>query len=294
MIQRNLGARTVWDAKFGNVLAGIPKTIGAYIFILPLTLAPLYFAMKGIFVPRPDEAYGLLILNLLPSGMLGLAIAGLFAAGLSTMDSMLNSTSTLFVRDVYERFLVRNKSDAHYFKVARWVTLFGLVICIGLTPFIMKIPLIMQMEKTLMALFEGPLVAILALGIFWRRVNGVGALSALVGGCAANLIMNSFTSMQFLAIEAAGAGIGVVLLVAISLLTGKPDSEQIEGLTWGPGIEYKFEQDLKRLNGLDGKKANTSGWKKRVGRIPFYRDMRVWATIMLLVQIILLLYYSSG
>ncbi len=286
MIQRNLGARTVYDAKFGNVMAAIPKTLGAYIYIIPLTIAPLYFALNGIFLPKPDAAYGTLILNLLPSGMIGLAFAGLFAAGMSTMDSMLNSTSTLFVRDIYERFFVRDKPDAHYFRVARLVTLAGLLICVGSVAFIMKVPLIMTMEKTLMAMFEGPLVAVIVLGIFWRRTNGKGALAGLIIGGIVTLLTLSYTD-KFLVIETMGAAASLAVVILVSMLTEAPRSDQVEGLTWGVGHESKIGEKI-------SERAVQAQPLPPVSRkVPIYRDMRVWATIFLLIQIVLLLYYAG-
>jgi Na+/proline symporter len=268
-------------------MAAIPKTIGAYIFIIPLVIAPLYFATNGIFIPKPDVAYGTLILNLLPSGMIGIAIAGLFAAGISTMDSMLNSTSTLFVRDIYERFFVRDKPDSHYFRVARFTTLICLLICIFLVVFVMKVPLIITMEKTLMAIFEGPLVALLALGIFWKRANGKGALIGLGCGGVATLSMHLFAHLQFLEIEAIGGLISIVAVVLGSILTEAPRVEQIEGLTWGVGYEKRISKKISE------RVKHAKPLPPISVKVPFYKDMRLWATIFLLIQILLLLYYAG-
>ena len=93
MVQRNLGARTLYDCKLGYVMGGIPKTVGGFLYMVPMIAAPIIFSRNGIFVEKADAAYGKLILSLIPRGMLGLFLAGLLSAGLSSIGSVLNSAS---------------------------------------------------------------------------------------------------------------------------------------------------------------------------------------------------------
>jgi len=186
MVQRNLGARSLYDSKLGYVVASIPKTLGAFLYIVPMIAAPIIFAQRGIFVERADAAYGKLILNLLPTGMLGLFIAGLISAGLSSIGSVLNSSSTMVVKDIYERFLVKGKSDHHYFIAGRIATFGIIIVSLLLVPVVLKVYLIMWLEQTLLAMLLGPFTAVLMLGIFWRRTNTPGSLIGfLVGGAFA-------------------------------------------------------------------------------------------------------------
>ena len=137
--------------------------------IVPMIIAPIIFAQNGIFVERADASYAKLIMSLLPSGMLGLFIAGLLSAGLSSISSVLNSTSTMVVKDFYERFLVKGKPDHHYFLAGRVTTFAVIAVSLLLVPVVLKAYLIMWLEQTLLAMVLGPFMGVLMLAIFWRR-----------------------------------------------------------------------------------------------------------------------------
>jgi SSS family solute:Na+ symporter len=290
MVQRNLGARTNYDAKFGYVMGSIPKTMGAFLYMVPMIAAPIIFAQNGIFVEKADAAYGKLILSLLPVGMLGVFLAGLVSAGLSSIGSVLNSGSTMIVKDIYERFLVKGKPDSHYFFVGRIATIGLIIASLLLVPIVTKVALIMWLEQTLLAMTLGPFMGILILGIFWRRINNAGGLAGFLGGGIFAVVLNQVIGVKVVfMISWWSFVVSTVLAIAVSLLTKKPPAEKVDGLTW--------ESDFKSNVGVvTGQRAENNGIKVTSvplrKKVPVYLSIRLWATIILVTQIVLLMFFG--
>jgi SSS family solute:Na+ symporter len=292
MVQRNLGARSLYDSKLGYIVAGVPKTLGAFLYIVPMIAAPIIFANYGIFVEKADAAYGKLILNLLPAGMLGLFIAGLVSAGLSSISSVLNSSSTMVIKDIYERFLVKGKSDHHYFVAGRIATFGVIVASLLLIPIVAKSPLIMWLEQTLLAILLGPFMGILILGIFWRRTNTTGSLIGyLVGSAFAVWYQQIWGQKVFFKISWWSFAVTLVVTVIASLLTRRPKEKKIEGITW----ESDFHA---QVGAIAEQRAETNGIQVssmpdiKIIMPPWYLNLKYWATGILLAQLLLLFFFG--
>lgn len=292
MVQRNLGARSLYDSKLGYVVAGLPKTLGAFLYIVPMIAAPIIFAKHGIFVEKADAAYGKLILNLLPAGMLGLFIAGLVSAGLSSISGVLNSSSTIVIKDIYERFIVKGKADHHYFVAGRVAT-FGIIVAsLLLVSVVARSPLIMWLEQTLLAILLGPFMAILILAIFWRRTNTPGSLIGyLVGSAFAIYYQQVLGQKVFFKISWWSFVVALAVTVVASLLTRRPKPEKVEGLTW----ESDFHA---RVGEITEQRAQNNGTKVaqmpeiKVTIPPWYLNLKYWATGILLGQLVLLFFFG--
>jgi SSS family solute:Na+ symporter len=292
MVQRNLGARSLYDSKLGYVVAGVPKTLGAFLYVVPMLAAPIIFAQRGIFVEKADAAYGKLIINLLPTGMLGLFIAGLVSAGLSSISGVLNSSSTMVIKDIYERFLVKGKSDHHYFIAGRFATFLIIVASLLLVSVVAKSPLIMWLEQTLLAILLGPFMGVLILGIFWRRTNTSGSLIGyLVGSAYAIWYQQIWGQNIFFKISWWSFVVTLVVTVVASLLTKKPKAEKVEGLTW----ESDFHA---QVGAITEERAETNGTQVaalpdiKITMPPWYLNLKYWATGILIVQLVLLLFFG--
>ena len=125
----------------------------------------------------PDQVFPYFILTRLPAGAVGLTIAGLLAAAMSTLVSNLNAISAVFQIDIYRRYLVVAQSDAHYLRAAKLITLAGgVIITLG------ALALAQASTKTLLdlvflvyAIFAGGLAGLFLLGMVSRRANAAGA-----------------------------------------------------------------------------------------------------------------------
>jgi len=292
MVQRNLGARSLYDSKLGYVVAGLPKTLGAFLYIVPMIAAPIIFARHGIFVEKADAAYGKLILNLLPAGMLGLFIAGLVSAGLSSISGVLNSSSTIVIKDIYERFIVKGKADHHYFVAGRVAT-FGIIVAsLLLVSVVARSPLIMWLEQTLLAILLGPFMAILILAIFWRRTNTRGSLTGyLVGSAFAIYYQQVWGQKVFFKISWWSFVVALAVTIVASLLTKRPKPEKVEGLTWESDFHARVGEITERRAENNGTKI-TQMPEIKVTIPPWYLNLKYWATGILLGQLALLFFFG--
>jgi SSS family solute:Na+ symporter len=292
MVQRNLGARSLYDAKFGYVVAAIPKTLGAFLYSVPMVAAPIIFARYGIFVERADASYGKLILNLLPSGMLGLFIAGLLSAGLSSISSVLNSTSTMIIKDFYERFLVKGKPDHHYFIAGRIATFGVIAASLLLVPVVLKAYLIMWLEQTLIAMVLGPFMGVLMLAIFWRRTNTTGSLVGFItGGIFAIFLQQGLGVRVFFQISWWSFVVTFVVTMIVTLLTERPRHEQVEGITWESDFRSKLGEILEERAGRNSFKVAEIR-RPSLKKPPWYLNIKYWAAAILLAQVVLLFFFG--
>ena len=179
IVQRVLSAKNLHNAQSGTIFAGFLKILPVFILVLPGIIA--YQLSNGQVTG--DKAYPWLVTNLLPTGLRGLVVAGLLAALMSSLSAMFNSTSTLVTIDIYKKI----KPDADEKSVVRFGRLTtGLMVVLGLLwiPFIglLSDDRMYVYLQSVQAYISPPIAAIFLLGLFWKRVNGKGAITALLTG----------------------------------------------------------------------------------------------------------------
>lgn len=177
---------------------------------------------QGVVPPLadPEDAFGLACRRLLFPGALGLMIASILAANMSTCSAFLVDSGALFTEGLYRRRLMPGRPDGHYLWVGRMsglaITLLGVLYAI----FLIKSVLYTFLLTETLATFVG--ISVLG-GMLWRRANRWGALASLLVALAANFLLYRLTGQRldhwdpnvFLAALMAGT----VALVAVSLLT---------------------------------------------------------------------------
>ncbi len=185
IIQRALGARSEWDAKAGMLFGGFLK-----LFVPILVFVPgLAARAKYPHLAEPDTSVPILIRDLLPPGLTGLMFAAFFAALMSSVDSFLNSITTIFVSDIYgkayHRLTRRKLSQRHGLILGRILTIVMIVVAGLLAPSFHdeNNPIYVQIQM-MFSLFQGPTLAVLLLGILSARANRWGALAGLLLGVA--------------------------------------------------------------------------------------------------------------
>jgi SSS family solute:Na+ symporter len=251
IIQRLFGARNIWHARMGVVFAGYLKLILPIVTVLPglilFALHPEY--MSGNWVDAQhsaDAGFVTLVKELLPAGVRGLLLAALFSAVQSTVTSVVNSTATVVTFDLWIPLLRPDATDRE--KVTAGVIASTATVVAGI---LMAIWVsthsggIFQYVQTLNAFFAPPFAAIFLLGLFWRRANAAGAITAVVGGFFVALAIKIIAWMYVMppwfypfANQAGMVWTGSMLLcIAGSLLTapGAPKTQDVaEVLTvWG-------------------------------------------------------------
>jgi SSS family solute:Na+ symporter len=197
----------------------------------------------------PDEAFPVLMSNLLPSGLRGLVAAGLLAALMSSLASVFNSCSTLFTLDIYKK-INPDKPEEKLVRTGRIATFF--VVGLGL----LWIPIITRLSdglyeylQNVQAYISPPIAAVFLLGIFYKRINANGAIATLVGGFAIGftkltleITKSSFSEGSFifgiadinwLVFGAYFFAICVAIAIGVSLFYPAPSAAQLQGLTFG-------------------------------------------------------------
>lgn len=178
IVQRVLSARNINHARSGTILAGFLKILPVFILVLPgLIAAALYPEVSG------DEAYPVLVTSfVLPAGLKGVIIASLLAALMSSLASCFNSASTLFTMDFYKQFNP-SASERRLVLMGRLATTLMVVTAILWVPLTRLISSqIYIYMQSVQAYISPPIAAVFLLGIFWKRLNGRGAIWALAGG----------------------------------------------------------------------------------------------------------------
>ncbi len=179
IVQRVLSAKNIHNAQSGTIFAGFLKILPVFVLVLPGVIA--YQLSNGTVTG--DKAYPWLVTTLLPSGLRGIVVAGLLAALMSSLSAMFNSTSTLVTIDLFKKY----KPDADEKTVVRFGRITtGAMVILGLLwiPFIglLSDDRMYVYLQSVQAYISPPIAAIFLFGLFWRRVNGKGAISALLTG----------------------------------------------------------------------------------------------------------------
>jgi len=264
IVQRSLGARNLDHGRWGAIFAGFMKLAFLFLFILPGTFA------IGLYpnLDNPDLVFPTLAFDLLPIGLRGLMLAALVAAVTSTVDSILNSASTLVTMDFVQNFRP-NTSQAALVNIGRITTVGALTIAIIYAPILRSFDSLYSYLQSVLAYTVPAIVAVFLLGIMWSRITATAAFTTLVtvvplGVISFIVVQFGFEEapIQFLYVGGIVFGISVALLVGISLLQSEPDREQIREVTWSPQI---WREETEELRGQ-----------------PLWKNYRFWSVALLI------------
>lgn len=188
MIQRVLGAKNAYHARMGIVFAGYMKILLPIIIVVPgLILFAKYPEVMKLpwdeIRPQADNGYVHMLQMLVPIGLRGIFLAALFGAIQSTVQAVLNSTSTIFTMDIYKRMINKKASERNMVQTGRITMVIALIISIILARYIefLGTGLFLYIQ-TLYAFFAPPFAAIFLWGILFKRINGKGATVAVIAG----------------------------------------------------------------------------------------------------------------
>ena len=187
IVQRSLGAKSEFQAQAAYVWGALLKIVIPFIIVVPGLIAVAKFPD----LQDSDQAFPMLASTLLPVGLRGLFLAAFVAALMSSVDSYLNAAATIVTSDFYKRLVRRDASEERMLKMGRIVTGVLLLWAVGFAFYISKIEGsgIYTIFQTLMSFFQGPALAVILAGFFWKRANGTGAVVGFASGvvCAVSL-----------------------------------------------------------------------------------------------------------
>lgn len=162
------------------------------------------------------------IVRYVPAGILGLLIAVIFAAAMSSLDSELTALSSATVIDFYKRYFKRDGSDAHYLRVSRLATLFWGAYACAVALYAGRLGSLIEAVNRVGSFFYGSILGVFLLAFLFKGANGTGASLGLLAGMGSVAVVSVTTDVSFLWYNVVGAVAVVVVGMAISRLTGGP------------------------------------------------------------------------
>lgn len=161
------------------------------------------------------------VIKYLPAGLVGLVIAVIFSASMSSTSGEINSLATVSVVDIYRRYIVREGSDAHYLAASRWLTVFwGAYAVLFATMGARGFGALIERVNIVGSLFYGGMLGVFVLAFFVKRVRGTAAFFGVIAGEAAIFCAALFTNISFLWYNVIGALIVVAAAVVIEWASG--------------------------------------------------------------------------
>jgi solute:Na+ symporter, SSS family len=269
IVQRTLGAPNQTEARRGTIFAAFLKLLPVFIFIIPgmialalaktgqnAGLSSLIDPATGQVVPAAAQgAFPLMVRNVLPAGVRGIVVAGLLAALMSSLAGVFNACSTLFTIDFYSKFRP-HATQAQLVWVGRVATTAMVLVGLAWIPVIQGAKGLYDYLQGVQGYLGPPIFTVFFLGVSMRRLNGPGALAAMVVGFAMGmfrLIVDTPVSLGLRGYEQ-GYPVGSLLwivnniyfqywsllifvvsaitMIAVSYLTAAPSAAQIQGLTF--------------------------------------------------------------
>lgn len=185
MVQSVLGARNLQQGQLGANFTGWLKILDVALFIIPgIACFVLFPELKD-----PDEAYMTMVTRLFPVGMTGLIMAVLIAALISTIDSALNSLSTVFTMDIFVKKYKPDATQKEIINIGRIVAVFGAVLAIFLTLAIDSIKglKLFDVFQAILGFIAPPMSVVFLFGVLWKRTTTRAANIALTAGTAFSL-----------------------------------------------------------------------------------------------------------
>ncbi|MDG1732192.1 MAG: sodium/sugar symporter [Thalassotalea sp.] len=231
IIQRTLAAKNLREGQKGIAFAAFLKLLMPVIVVLPGIAAVL-------LVPdlhKPDQAYPAL-LNMMPEGLKGLVFAALVAAIVSSLASMTNSIATIFTMDLYKND-AKPKSEEHYVKVGRIVSLSALVIAMLVAkPLLGQFDQAFQYIQEFTGFFTPGIVVLFFLGMFWKKTTANAGLVAAVGSAVFSFAFKMlWPELPFMDRVGLVFVLCLLLAVVVSLIEKKGEHEHAVDLD---GIDF--------------------------------------------------------
>jgi SSS family solute:Na+ symporter len=260
-VQRAMASNSISSARKTPIIGAYPKMFVPFITILPGMIAAVLVheiaqVKSGETVAGGSSGDGVtyndsllyLMRDILPNGLLGVAIAGLLAAFMAGMAANVSAFNTVWSYDLWQRYVVKDKSDGYYLLVGRIATIAAVVIAIFTATLASNYTNIMNYLQTLFGFFNAPLFATFILGMFWKRMTPTagwvglvsGTVAAVLVGIASEDALGSLSqgwigiSGQGASFVAAGAAfvVDIVLSIGISVVTKPKPVEELRGLVY--------------------------------------------------------------
>lgn len=282
LVQRVFAAKDLNEGRLGAIFCGGLKILTPFLLVLPGLIAAALFphlrerAADGTY-PNAAQAYPMLLAKLMPSGLLGVTIAGLTAALMGTIGATYNSVATLFTKDIYLKFNP-NADDKRQVLVGRMACFVVFLLGAAWAPMIGKFGGIFDYLQKMQSNLMMPFAGIFFLGVFWKRITSKGVLACLV---AVLVLSPIFIANAEALARPGGTGflpfmahpllrpwlhsafvvfaLCMAVLIVVSLLTRAPDPARLQSTTVSSMAFFQHDP------------------------VPLLRDYRLWFAVIAVI-----------
>jgi SSS family solute:Na+ symporter len=246
-VQRALSAKNMSAARRTPIIGAFPKLIIPAVTVIPGLIALV--TIPGLGADSGDLQYNnaipLLMNDLLPNGVLGVAVTGLIASFMAGMAANVSGFNTVFTYDIWQTYVRKDRPDGYYLRVGRLATVGGIVVGIGTAFIAAGFSNIMNYIQALFSLFNAPLFATFIIGMFWKRMTAPAGFWSLLSGTTASLTLYLLYKGGVIGFNTDleesfwGAGLAFVTVcvvaVAVTMFTTPKTDDELRGLVYGSG-----------------------------------------------------------
>ena len=253
-VQRAMAADSISSARSAPIVGTFAKMLVPFLVIIPgmvaavlvseihdLKLGTLTGTDAGLGDIKYNDAVLLLMRDVLPNGLLGLAITGLLASFMAGMAANNSAFYTVFTVDLYQRYVNKDADDARYLRMGHIATGVATVVAIFTALIASTYSNLMDYLQQLFSMFNAPLFATFIIGMFWKRATNHGGWAGLTAGTLAALAVNILNWNHIVSFPGQGAAflaagiafaVDVVVTVAVSLVTAPRPDSQLKGFVY--------------------------------------------------------------
>ncbi|WP_237569001.1 sodium:solute symporter family protein [Mycolicibacterium lacusdiani] len=246
-VQRAMASDSMSAARRAPIIAAFPKMFIPFVVVIPGMIAAaaigdmVDFKSSGSGDITYNDAMLLMIRDILPNGLLGVAIAGLMASFMAGMAANVSAFNTVFSYDIWQAYIVKNRPDRYYIQVGRVATVAATILAIFTALIAAGYSNLMDYLQTLFGFFNAPLFATFILGMFWKRMTATAGWVGLVAGTlsAVGVFLLGETGVinlpgqgvPFVAASAAFV-VDIVVSVAVTMVTQPKPVAELAGLVY--------------------------------------------------------------
>ncbi len=239
IVQRTFGAKSMKEGQKGILIASFLKLAGPFYLVLPGIIA---YQMFGPNLAKQDMAYPELVAAVLPPALVGFFGAVIFGAILSSFNSILHSSSTLFGLDIYRGMIKPEATDEETVKVGKRFGIIMGLIAMSLAPFIGKAEGLFDLMKKLAAVTNVPILAIIVMGMLTTSVSTKAAKISLFTGMGLFVLLSWIMGNVVFGVEIhwlhiAGGNFVIICVLMLILSKVYPSSESAESVVLAPETE---------------------------------------------------------
>ena len=239
-VQRAMASDSLSAAQKTPIIGTFVKMFVPFLVIIPgMVAGVLVTEVADAKLTGADFEYNnailLLMRDVLPNGLLGLAITGLLASFMAGMAANISAFNTVFNVDLYQRYLRPGKIDRHYLQVGKYTTAAASIIAIFTALIAAQYSNLMDYLQQLFSMFNAPLFATFIVGMFWKRATPAAGWTGLASGTLAALSVNILLWSGVIALPGQGGAFlaatvafltDVIVTIVVSQFTQpKPDAE---------------------------------------------------------------------